>query len=97
MNSKLLLSRALKKEFLSAEEGLYLFKNTPTADLMWAANELRHMSVPGNDVTWQIDRNVNTTNALMQIVNFVIFFAIQSIRMYTSQTFQRIKEKLMRQ
>jgi cyclic dehypoxanthinyl futalosine synthase len=74
MNSKLLLSSALKKEFLSAEEGLYLFKNTPTADLMWAANELRHMSVPGNDVTWQIDRNVNTTNACNANCKFCNFF-----------------------
>ena len=38
MNSKLLLSRALKKEFLSAEEGQFLFENTPTADLMWVAS-----------------------------------------------------------
>ena len=63
MDSKLLLERALKKEFLTAEEGQFLYENVPTADLMWTANELRQMQVPGNVVTWQIDRNVNTTNA----------------------------------
>ena len=74
MNSKLLLSRALKKEFLSAEEGQFLFENTPTADLMWVANELRQMAVPGDVVTWQIDRNVNTTNACNANCKFCNFF-----------------------
>ena len=38
MDSKQLLNRALKKEFLSAEEGQFLFENTPTAELMFVAN-----------------------------------------------------------
>ena len=41
MDSKQLISRALKKEFLSADEGQFLFQNTPTADLMFTANELK--------------------------------------------------------
>ncbi len=74
MDSKQLIARALKKEFLSAEEGQYLFENTPTAELMWAANELRQMQVLGNIVTWQIDRNVNTTNACIANCKFCNFF-----------------------
>ena len=74
MDSKQLIVRALKKEFLSAEEGQYLFENTPTAELMWAANELKKMQVPGNIVTWQIDRNVNTTNACIANCKFCNFF-----------------------
>ncbi len=74
MESKQLIERALKKEFLSAEEGQFLFENTPTAELMWAANELRQMQVPGNVVTWQIDRNVNTTNACTANCKFCNFF-----------------------
>lgn len=74
MDSKQLIAKALKKEFLSAEEGQYLFENTPTAELMWAANELRQMQVPGNIVTWQIDRNVNTTNACIANCKFCNFF-----------------------
>ncbi|MBT5090611.1 MAG: dehypoxanthine futalosine cyclase, partial [Flavobacteriales bacterium] len=46
MDSKLLLEKALRKEFLSAEEGQFLYENVPTADLMWVANELRQMQVP---------------------------------------------------
>ena len=74
MDSKQLLNRALKKEFLSAEEGQFLFENTPTAELMFVANELRQLQVPGNVVTWQIDRNVNTTNACTANCKFCNFF-----------------------
>ena len=57
-----LYNKALNFEFLSAEEGLFLFKNAPLSNLMFIANELRKIQVPYNKVTWQIDRNVNTTN-----------------------------------
>ena len=36
-----LLSRALKFEFLSIEEGVFLFENAATAELIFVANELR--------------------------------------------------------
>ena len=74
MYTEQLLLRALKKEFLSAEEGQFLFENTPTADLMFVANKLREIQVPGNIVTWQIDRNVNTTNACTANCKFCNFF-----------------------
>jgi len=74
MDSKELLDRALKKEFLSAAEGQFLFEKTSTAELMFVANELRQMQVPGNVVTWQIDRNVNTTNACTANCKFCNFF-----------------------
>ena len=74
MDSKQLIARALKKEFLSADEGQFLYENTPTSDLMFAANELKKMQVPGNKITWQIDRNVNTTNACTANCKFCNFF-----------------------
>ena len=46
MHSKQLLERALKKEFLTAEEGQFLFQHAETADLMFVANELRQAQVP---------------------------------------------------
>ncbi len=69
-----LLSRALDLEFLSAEEGLFLFKNASTSDLMYTANELRKKQVPHNKVTWIIDRNVNTTNVCIANCKFCNFF-----------------------
>ena len=60
MNTAELLQRALNFEFLSQEEGVYLYHNAATAELAYVANELRKIQVPSGKVTWQIDRNVNT-------------------------------------
>lgn len=74
MNIDALLKRALAFESLSAEQGQYLFEHAPTADLMWVANELRKIQKPDGLVTWQIDRNVNTTNACIANCKFCNFF-----------------------
>jgi cyclic dehypoxanthinyl futalosine synthase len=74
MNTDSLLKRALAFEFLSAEEGQFLFENAPTTDLMYVANELRKIQKPDGKVTWQIDRNVNTTNACIANCKFCNFF-----------------------
>jgi cyclic dehypoxanthinyl futalosine synthase len=76
MNSSVLLNRALNFEFLSQEEGVYLFKNAPTAELMFVANELRKIQKPDGKVTWQIDRNVNTTNVCVANCKFCNFYRI---------------------
>ena len=70
MNSQELIQRALNKEFLTQDEGQYLYENLATTELMLIANELRQSSVPGDIVTWQIDRNVNTTNACVANCKF---------------------------
>lgn len=69
-----LLARALKFEFLSKEEGIFLYENASTADLSFVANELRKIQVPHGKVTWQIDRNVNTTNVCIANCKFCNFF-----------------------
>jgi cyclic dehypoxanthinyl futalosine synthase len=74
MNIDTLLKRALDFEFLTAEEGQFLFENAPTSELMWVANELRKIQKPDGLVTWQIDRNVNTTNACIANCKFCNFF-----------------------
>ncbi|MBP6455587.1 MAG: dehypoxanthine futalosine cyclase [Chitinophagaceae bacterium] len=71
-----LYNKALNFEFLSAEEGLFLFKNAPLSNLMFIANELRKIQVPYNKVTWQIDRNVNTTNVCTANCKFCNFFRV---------------------
>ena len=75
MNSQELIQRALNKEFLTQDEGQYLYENLATTELMLIANELRQNSVPGDIVTWQIDRNVNTTNACVANCKFCNFFS----------------------
>lgn len=74
MNTDNLLQRALQFDFLSKEEGIFLFEKAATADLMFTANELRKKQVPHNKVTWIIDRNVNTTNVCIANCKFCNFF-----------------------
>ena len=69
-----LLARALKQEFLTAEEGLELFEHAPTASLMYVGDQLRKKMVPGNKVTWIIDRNSNTTNVCVANCKFCNFY-----------------------
>jgi cyclic dehypoxanthinyl futalosine synthase len=74
MHTEDLLQRALQFDFLSAEEGQFLFENAPTADLMYVAHQLRRKQVPGNHVTWIIDRNSNTTNVCLANCKFCNFY-----------------------
>lgn len=69
-----LLHRALRLEHLTAEEGVFLFENAATAELMYVGNALRQHHVPGNVVTWIIDRNSNTTNVCIANCKFCNFF-----------------------
>jgi cyclic dehypoxanthinyl futalosine synthase len=71
-----LLSRALGGDFLSADEGKFLFIHAGTPELMAVANEMRRQRVPGNIVTWIIDRNVNTTNVCIANCKFCNFYRI---------------------
>ena len=71
-----LYERAMRFDFLSAEEGVFLFENAPLADLTFIANELRKIQVPHGKVTWIIDRNVNTTNVCIANCKFCNFYRI---------------------
>ena len=76
-----------------------MFENLPITELMGVANALRQMQVPGNVVTWQIDRNVNTTNACNANCKFCNFFRhpkheevyITDIETYTIKIEETIK------
>lgn len=74
MKVELLLEKALGFAHLEIEEGVFLFENAPTAALMEVAHELRFQQVPGNEVTWIIDRNSNTTNVCIANCKFCNFF-----------------------
>lgn len=76
MNIADLLEQALQMEDLSADEGVFLFEQAPLADLMLVADTLRQKQVPHGKVTWQIDRNVNTTNVCLANCKFCNFYRI---------------------
>jgi len=71
-----LYRKALGFEWLTIEEGVFLFKNAALAELMYVADELRKIQVPHGKVTWQIDRNVNTTNVCIANCKFCNFYRI---------------------
>lgn len=76
MDLSALYQKALDFEFLSIEEGMALYEQSPLTELMYVANELRKKQVPHGKVTWQIDRNVNTTNVCIANCKFCNFYRI---------------------
>jgi cyclic dehypoxanthinyl futalosine synthase len=66
----------LNFEFLSIEEGIFLFQEAPLSELMYVADQMRKHHVPHGKVTWQIDRNVNTTNVCIANCKFCNFYRI---------------------
>jgi cyclic dehypoxanthinyl futalosine synthase len=69
-----LLQRALRMEWLSPEEGVFLFENASTTELMYVGNRMRQHHVPSGIVTWIIDRNSNTTNVCIANCKFCNFY-----------------------
>ncbi len=77
MNVQSLLQRAQNLEFLSIEEGIFLYEHAATSELMFVANEIRNIKKDNsNKVTWQIDRNLNTTNVCIANCKFCNFYRI---------------------
>lgn len=77
MNINDILKRALNLEFLSIEEGVFLFENASTTELMFVANEIRNIKKNNSKkVTWIIDRNLNTTNVCIANCKFCNFYRI---------------------
>src|SRR4051812_28735306 len=76
MNLTELYQKALEFHFLTLEEGVFLFENAALAELMFVADELRKKQVPHGKVTWQIDRNVNTTNVCIANCKFCNFYRV---------------------
>lgn len=68
-----LYNRVLRGEFLSIEEALRLYISAPLAELMAVAHRMRMQIHPQKIVTWQIDRNVNTTNVCVSGCKFCNF------------------------
>ena len=69
-----LLKKASSGGFLTAQEGVFLFENATTSELMFTANQMRYERVPEKTVTWIIDRNSNTTNVCIANCKFCNFY-----------------------
>jgi len=76
MDIEALFNKAFHFEQLSAREGLFLFENADTSDLMHCAHQLRMIQKPEPVVTWIIDRNMNTTNVCIANCKFCNFYRV---------------------
>ena len=76
MDLNTLYQKALQFEFLTVDEGVFLFENASLTELMFVADECRKKQVPHGKVTWQIDRNVNTTNVCIANCKFCNFYRV---------------------
>lgn len=68
-----IISRALRLDPIDCREALVLYRESPLAELMSLASILREKHVPGKDVGWIIDRNVNITNICFSQCKFCNF------------------------
>lgn len=94
MKADILLKKALEMEFLSAEEGLFLFTSVSTPELAFVANELRKKQKPSGKVTWIIDRNVNTTNVCIANCKFCNFYRIPGHKDAYITTIDQYRQKI---
>lgn len=89
-----LLQRALDLDHLTAEEGVFLFENASTAELMYVGNKIKLHHVPHNKVTWIIDRNSNTTNVCIANCKFCNFYRRPKHEEAYVTTIPEYKEKI---
>ncbi|GDX53078.1 cyclic dehypoxanthine futalosine synthase [Bacteroidota bacterium] len=94
MQLKDLYKKALNFDWLSIEEGIFLFENAPTAELMFIGNELRFKQKPEKIVTWIIDRNVNTTNVCIANCKFCNFYRRPGHNEAYITTIEQYKQKI---
>ncbi len=78
MDINILTDKALAGEFLTLEEGVFLYKNMSTPELMALGHKIRMKLHPEPRVGWIIDRNVNYTNVCTSGCQFCNFFAAKS-------------------
>jgi len=91
---KKLFTKAYTGEFLSLAEGLELYNNAKTSDLIFTANSIRKKIHPNNIVGWQIDRNVNITNACIAQCKFCNFYVKPNSDKVYITTIEEYKQKI---
>ena len=71
-----IINKVLDFRLISKEEAMQLYRKLSTSDLMLVAHEIRKMKVPGNEVGWIIDRNINITNVCSARCRFCNFHRV---------------------
>ena len=94
MNFESIYSKALDLKFITPEEGLDLYNNAPSDELIFVANQIRQKLNPGKKVTWIIDRNVNITNICYSKCKFCNFYREKNDPESYVTTIDEYKEKI---
>jgi len=68
-----LYKKAFDLEPLTVEEGTALYHEAPLEELIFTADKIRQIHVPGRNAGWMIDRNVNITNICFSQCKFCNF------------------------
>ncbi|MBZ0275596.1 MAG: CofH family radical SAM protein [Anaerolineae bacterium] len=71
-----ILARVHEGGRITYDEGLLLYQHAELLDLADAANARRQQLVPGDQVTYLIDRNINYTNVCVTDCQFCNFYAL---------------------
>ncbi|MBN2519034.1 MAG: dehypoxanthine futalosine cyclase [Bacteroidales bacterium] len=68
-----LYKKAIRRENITIDEGLFLYEKGDLIDLAFIAHEIRKKTKNPKIVTWQIDRNINITNVCVSGCKFCNF------------------------
>ncbi len=74
MQKDKIFTKVLEGSFLSIEEGIFVYNNSPLSELILIANEIKKKKHPTKEVGWIIDRNVNITNICISGCKFCNFY-----------------------
>jgi len=80
---------------LSVDEAVSLYSESPLNDLMYAAMERRKIQVPGDRVTFLVDRNINYTNVCTINCHFCSFYRPPGHDENYTQTIDQISERIV--
>ncbi|MEA1898731.1 MAG: cyclic dehypoxanthinyl futalosine synthase [Bacteroidota bacterium] len=94
MNFSTLYDKALKLKFLTGQEGLDLYLEAPTQELISLAHTLRNIQAPEGIVSWQIDRNVNISNICYSQCKFCNFYRKPGSKDAYITSFEEYKAKI---
>ena len=80
---------------LSVDDAAEIYSNAPLNELMFVAMERRKNQVPGNYVTYLIDRNINYTNVCTINCHFCSFYRSPGHKDSYTQTVDQISERIV--
>ena len=80
---------------LSVDDAVEIYSNAPLNELMFVAMERRKTQVPGNFVTYLIDRNINYTNVCTINCHFCSFYRSPGHKDSYTQTVDQISERII--